>query len=187
MWFIRKRPAAGRYLLPAFGIMALLLSSCGFQPLYKSGGSSDEATLATVEVVQIKDRVGQQLRNLLTEGFSPRGRSARTDYRLTVTLTESKAGLAIKKDETATRANLTIHAEFILVALQNPRLGTFAGRALSTNSYNILTSDFATLSAERNARNRALRTLAEEIRLRVASALRNPRAFSARSPDRIQP
>ena len=186
MWFIRKRPG-GRYLLPAFGIIALLLSGCGFRPLYKSGGGSDEATLATVEVVKIKDRIGQQLRNLLTKGLSPRGRSARTDYRLTVLLTESKVRLAIKKDETATRANLTINAEFKLLALHNPRLGTFAGKALSTNSYNILTSDFATLSAERDARKRALRTLAEEIRLRVASALGNPRAFSAPPVGRVPP
>ena len=186
MWFIRKRPAS-RYLLPALGIVALLLSACGFRPLYKSGGGSDEAVLATVEVVKIKDRVGQQLRNLLMEGLSPRGRSARTDYRLRVILTESKAGLAIKKDETATRANLTIRANFKLLALQNPHLGTFAGTALSTNSYNILTSDFATLSAERDARNRALRTLAEEIRLRVASAIRNPRTFSAAPSNGSQP
>ena len=185
MWFIRNRPT-GLLLLPALGVMALLLSSCGFRPLYKSGGGGDEATLATVEVALIKDRIGQQLRNLLTAGLSPRGRSGQTNYRLTVTLTESKVTLAIRKDETATRANLTIKAAFKLLALQNPGLGTFSGSALSTNGYNILTSDFATLSAERNARNRALRTLAEEIRLRVASALSNPRSFSPPTPDRTQ-
>lgn len=177
MWFILKR-RAGFYLLSALGVAALLVNGCGFQPLYKRGGSSDEAILATVEVARIKDRIGQQLKILLDAGFSPRGRSTRTDYRLTVALTESKTGLAIKKDETATRANLTLRADFKLLALRNPRLGTFAGKALSTNGYNILLSDFATLSAERDARNRALRTLAEEIRLRVAAALRNPRAFS---------
>ncbi|MDA0651679.1 MAG: LPS assembly lipoprotein LptE [Proteobacteria bacterium] len=182
MWFIRKRPA-GRDLLPALGVIALLLSGCGFRPLYQSGGGSDEAALATIEVVGIKDRLGQQLRNLLTERLSPRGRSARTDYRLTVTLNEARQGLAIRKDETATRANLTINADFKLVALANPRLGTFAGKAHSTISYNILTSDFATLSAEKDARNRASRALAEEIRLRVASALRNPRAFSGPPAD----
>jgi LPS-assembly lipoprotein len=185
MWFIVKR-RAGRYLPPALGIMAMILSSCGFRPLYQSGGGGDEAALATIEVVRIKDRIGQQLRVLLSEGLAPRGRSARTDYRLTVTVTERKAGLAIKKDETATRANLTIYADFNLRALHSPRLGAFSGTALSTISYNILTSDFATLSAERNARNRALRTLAEEIRLRVASALRNPKAFSAPPIDRSQ-
>ena len=178
MWFMRKRPT-GRYLLPALGIMALILASCGFRPLYQSGGGSDGAALATVEVARIKDRSGQRLRNLLTEGLSPQGRSVRTDYRLTVSLTESRVSLAIRKDAMATRANLTIKAVFKLAALHNRNLGTFEGSALSTSSYNILTSAFATLSAERDARNRSLRAIAEEIRLRVASALRNPRHFSA--------
>jgi len=173
-----KRPT-GRNLLPALGIMALILASCGFRPLYQSGRGSDGAALATVEVARIKDRSGQQLRMMLTEGLSPQGRSARTDYMLTVSLTESKVSLAIRKDATATRASLTIRAVFKLAALHNRNLGTFKGSALSTSSYNILTSAFATLSAERDARNRSLRTLAEEIRLRVASALRNPRSFSA--------
>ena len=174
-------------MLPALGILVLLSSSCGFRPLYKSSGVSGEAALATVEVAIIKDRIGQQLRNLLTRNLSPRGRSARTDYRLTVSLTESKRKLAIRKDETATRANLTIKAEFKLLALHQPGLGTYRGNALSTNSYNILISDFATLSAERDARTRALRNLAEAIRLRVASAILNPKAFSAPAIDRAQP
>ena len=123
--------------------------------------------------------MGQQLRNMLAERLSPRGRNERTDYRLTVTLTERKQSLAIKVDETATRANLTISANFKLVALRNSQLGSFNGKAFSTNSYNILESDFATLSAESDARNRALRTLAEEIRIRVAAALRNPKTFTS--------
>jgi LPS-assembly lipoprotein len=186
MWFIHRR-RAGLCVLPVLGVLALALNGCGFRPLYQSGGGSDETALATVEVARIKDRMGQQLRTLLSAKLAPQGRSPRTDYKLVVTLTESKAKLAIRKDDTATRANLTIRAKFSLQALHNPRLGTFEGSALSTNSYNILTSDFATLSAERDARNRALRTLAEEIRLRVASALRNQRAFTAPPTIRSQP
>ena len=180
MWSI---PKCLDYLnvLAALAVITLM-SGCGFQPLYKSGGSDGEAVLATIDVVTIRDRIGQQLKNMLNAALAPRGRSTVTDYRLTVTLIESKSRLAILKDETATRANLTIRAAFKLDALKNPRLKPFVGRALSTNSYNILTSDFATLSAERNARTKALRTLSEEIRLRVAAAIRNPKAFSGPAP-----
>ena len=176
MWFTHRRTNK-TVTIPVIGVIALLLASCGFRPLYKSGGG--EAALSSVQIDVIKDRMGQQLRSMLIDRFSPRGKAPRADYRLSVALTESKAGLAIKKDETATRANLTIAAKFKLVAIRNSQLGSFTGEAFSTNSYNILTSDFATLSAERDARDRALRSLAEEIRLRVASALKNPRAFSA--------
>ena len=177
MWCTARR-RTGTWLARLLGVAVLLTGGCGFHPLYKSGGGGDEAVLATVEVARIRDRVGQQLRNLLMENFAPRGPAGRTDYRLTVTLTESKSSLAIRKDETATRANLTITANFKLLALKDPRLGTFSGQSLSTNSYNILTSDFATLSAERDARYRALRTLAQEIRLRVAAAIANPGYFA---------
>lgn len=177
MWCILRRPAH-RYLISALGGLAILMSGCGFRPLYKTGGGSDAAVLATVEVARIKDRIGQQLRNQLMAGLAPRGPAARLAYRLTVTLTESKVTLAIKKDETATRANLTINAQFTLVALNNPQFKDFRGSALSTNSYNILTSDFATLSSKNDARNRALRTLAEEIRLRVAAALNSQNSSS---------
>lgn len=185
MWFLRKHRNS-LSLLPAIAVIALL-SGCGFQPLYKSGGTGDQAALATIDVVTIKDRIGQQLRNMLNAALAPRGRASVTDYRLTVTLTESKSRLAILKDETATRANLTIRAKFKLDALKNPKLRPFLGRALSTNSYNILTSDFATLSAERDARNRALRTLSEEIRLRVAAAIGNPKTFPNVSPAAVTP
>lgn len=165
--------------MPALAVLALVLGSCGFRPLHQKGGGGDEAVLATVKVERIKDRIGQQMRNLLMQKLAPRGPAGRTDYRLTVVLKEAKTELAIQKDETATRANLTIHADFSLHALRDPNRGTFSGSAISTNSYNILTSDFATLSAENDARNRALRTLAEEIRLRVAAAMRSPNSFAA--------
>ena len=173
MWFI-----VNRHLRVAVCFTAILSGGCGFRPLYKAGGGSDPTALASVEIAKIQDREGQHLRNLLMAGLSPRGPAARADYRLKVTLTENKTELAIRKDETATRANLTIYARFELVALRDPSLGAFRGNALSTNSYNILTSDFATLSAENDARKRALRTLAEEIRLRIAAAIGNPQAFS---------
>ena len=43
-----------------------------------------------------------------------------------------------------------------------------SGNVNSTSSFNILTSDFATLSAESDARARSLREISDEIRTRVA-------------------
>ena len=169
------------------GLIPILLNGCGFSPLYKSGGNGDLTTLSTIEIAKIKDRAGQQLRNLLLARFAPRGKAARTDYRLTVTLKEAIAELAIRKDETATRANLVVTANFRLIALRDPSFKSFSGQSISTNSYNILASDFATLSAENDARKRALRSLAEQIRLRVAAALKNRKAISYAGPGAIRP
>ena len=45
----------------------------------------------------------------------------------------------------------------------------FSGQSNSVNSYNIVDSQFATFISERDARERALRELSEDIRLRLAT------------------
>jgi LPS-assembly lipoprotein len=155
--------------------LALVITGCGFQPLYSERGPGNAAALALIEVDPIKDRVGQKFRALLQEKLSPKGPPYRPGYVLVVTLAESRRGLAIRKDESATRANLVLSATFSLrptgVGFYNVAALPFSGSVTSTNSYNVLQSEFATQSAETDARDRALRILAEEIRLRIAMAL----------------
>jgi LPS-assembly lipoprotein len=172
-----------RRLTVAAPVMAtLLLGACGFQPVYSVQRNANAAALATIAIAPIEDRMGQQLRTLLRAGLSPKGPADRALYRLTVKLTETKAELALRKDESATRANLTLSAAFVLERLPPYPPGIANGSAISINSYNVLESDYATLSAENDARARALRTLAEEIRLRVATAINNPTVFRIPRP-----
>ncbi len=161
-------------------ILAAVLAAvagCGFRPLHGASGGGARDQLATVRITQIPDRVGQKLHNLLLDRLTPTGPPATPHYVLSVSLREARQTLAIRKDETATRANLTLTAGFTLRRLDRDE--TYVGTAMSTNSYNILESEFATLSAEIDARDRALRVLAEEIRTRVATALINPVFFTS--------
>lgn len=176
------RPACVRLASAGLLCAGLILTACGFQPVYSEQRNASAGELANIEIARIGDRKGQVLRNLLRARLSPKGPADRALYRLTVKLTESKAELALRKDESATRANLTLNAVFILERLPPYPPGTATGNAISTNSYNVLDSDYATLSAEKDARNRALRTLAEEIRLRVATAINNPTVFQIPRP-----
>lgn len=176
------RPTCGRLASAALLCTGLMLTACGFQPVYSEQRNASAAALASIEISQIGDRRGQVLRTLLRTRLSPKGPTGRALYRLTVKLTESKAELALRKDESATRANLTLTAAFVLERLPPYPPGIARGNSISTNSYNVLDSDYATLSAENDARNRALRTLAEEIRLRVATAINNPAMFQIPLP-----
>jgi LPS-assembly lipoprotein len=167
-----------RTILAAGGVCAaLLLGSCGFRPLYGEGSAGSAENLASIRVEPIQDRTGQKLYTLLQERLTPRGVPARPDYTLEVRLQEGVQDLAIRKDESATRSNLVISASYSLRSNdpQNPR--SLEGQATSSNSFDRVTSEFATLSAQENARDRALRTLADEIRTRIAAALENPQAF----------
>ncbi|MGY9105229.1 MAG: hypothetical protein ACKVG0_01520, partial [Alphaproteobacteria bacterium] len=87
-------------------------------------------------------------------------------YTLAVTVQATKTELGIKINDEATRAKLSLTASFILVE-KKTKAELFQGRSRSVNSYNIVNSDFATLSAENNAKDRAARELSDDIKIRL--------------------
>ena len=153
----------------------LFVTGCGFQPLYgpQQIGADGVSPLQQIAVSPIPERVGQLLRIELTKNLNPKGPPATPVYRLGVTVRESKQNLAVRKDATATRANLIIVATYTLSDAQS-RQTLLKGSVRSINSYNILDADFATLSAEADARRRAARDLATEIQSRVGLFLARP-------------
>lgn len=141
----------------------LVLGACGFEPLYgeKERGIETEALLSQITVPPIADRLGQLVRTELTNRLNPRPAPAPV-YSVSVTLTESSQGLAVRRDASATRANLIINASFALSAISGGE-PLVSGEIRSINGYDILTSDFATLAAEKDARRRGARDVADAI------------------------
>lgn len=151
-------------------VLLLGLSGCGFQPLYgpaETGQSSTTDDLAAVRVVPLKDRIGQQFHNLMIDRLNPKGQSSRPDYALYVKLTKTINKVAIRKDETASRANLILRASFILRD-QETTEALLRGDLRSINSYNILDSQFPTYVSEADATERGLRELSDDLRVRLA-------------------
>ncbi|MHA1565988.1 MAG: LPS assembly lipoprotein LptE [Alphaproteobacteria bacterium] len=145
----------------------LVLQACGFQPLYGDRpGATAVENLAAINIALIRDRTGQLLRNELLDRMNPRALNVAPQYSLTVDLSESKQNLAVRRDDTATLANLILSANYILTASTGDELLT--GTVQSFNSYNISSSDFATIAAETDARARAARDLAEGITIRIS-------------------
>ena len=144
-----------------------LLGACGFRPLYGdrlTGGAPTE--LALIKVETIPDRIGQQLHNHLLTALNPRGRPRKPRYILKAQIKESTSSLAVRKSSFATRANLTVKANYNL----SPPAGReplFSATSSITVSYNILDSEYATLIAEKDARARAIREVSEDIRIRL--------------------
>ncbi len=147
------------------------LTGCGFQPLHSRSGGASAAGLAEIRITPIADRIGQQLHNLLLDKLTPMGPAPAPRYVLHVRLSESLQNLAVRKDDVATRANLVMRANFTL-ARADDGVTLLKNNAISANSYNILREEFATLSAENDARARAVRELSDAIRTRVAIYLR---------------
>ncbi|MDC0987647.1 LPS assembly lipoprotein LptE [Alphaproteobacteria bacterium] len=152
-----------------FGSTLWLLAGCGFEPLYGAKGQSVrvDAALNEISIKPIKGRSGQQLYNHLLDQLNPRGVPAHPRYVLVVTASVNKISLGIKRDETATRAKLSLSSNFKLHGSSNNAV-VFYGYSQSTNSYNIVDSEFTTLSAEKDAIDRAARVVSENIKIRLA-------------------
>ncbi|MGY8956491.1 MAG: LPS assembly lipoprotein LptE [Alphaproteobacteria bacterium] len=158
----------------------LTLAACGFEPLYgdRTDAAATEDILAFVSVPPIANRTGQMVRIELTNRLTPTRPSPPSRYTLNVKLTQSKVSLAVKNDASATRANLTITASFELLLNSDSTVLT-KGFVRSVNGYDILLSDFATLSAEADARRRGAKDISDGIVDRLAIYMaRNAQALS---------
>jgi len=145
---------------------ALLSAACGFKPLYGTDGAP-AAELAAIVVDPIPDRLGQQLRTHLEILLDPRGAGAPERYRLNIRLDVESDDVAIRRDETATRRDLSMAATYVLTDLSDGSVAT-RGRATTVNSYNVVASDVATRAGERDSLEAGVRRLAEDIKLRLA-------------------
>lgn len=156
-------------ILPLIAIVAavLSLSACGYRPLYGDPGRVTAAGMETVKIGLIEDRTGQFLRNLLLDQVNPNGEPIDPEYKLTVSLNESRRDLGLRKDETATRANLIITASYQLTKNGHEK-PVMSASSRSTNGFNIVNSEFATRASQADARKRAARELSDKIALRLA-------------------
>ncbi|MEK9755286.1 MAG: LPS assembly lipoprotein LptE [Rhodospirillaceae bacterium] len=142
-----------------------LLAGCGFRPLYgEQQGGSIAAQLLSIEIEAGRNREGQMFRNELVRLLYGGGRPSRAVYRLKMELSEGKSSLAVRKSAYATRGNLKMSVNFELYEVSTGKV-TFSSTSSSTVSYNVLDAEFSALLAEKNARERALRMLGEEVRV----------------------
>jgi LPS-assembly lipoprotein len=160
------------YLLVAAPAMA---SGCGLRPLYgtRAEGPSVQNDLADISLRRVRarepryDRLGQILHNNLLDRINPAGRPRDPRYRLVVSLNVAREQTGIQITEQATRARLLVYANFTLSDIRTGKTLT-AGSDRSINSFNILDSQYAALSAERDAEKRAVREIADSIHARLA-------------------
>lgn len=146
----------------------LLLGGCGFQPLYgeRTGGEQVRQAFGGIAVVPIDDRVGQLVHNQLIDSLTPRGVPQAPVYELTVTLEQTKEGVAFQRDEQATRFNVALEATFVLREIATGAVVT-SGQTRSVAAFNIVRSEFANITAEADALRRAARQVADSIALRL--------------------
>jgi LPS-assembly lipoprotein len=167
--------------LPGLAFVALLaLSACGWQPLYGKVNTADGAVggnaapkLASVHILPIADRTGQNLYNELRDRINPAGSPADPQFDLVIHLQERTEQLLILQDQTASRTNLTLNASFQLYQRGNAT-PVLQGTSRTTTSYDLLNDEFATIQSTNEARRRGASSLADDIATQLAVFLAQP-------------
>jgi len=151
---------------------ALPLSACGLQPMYAGGGSGRVAQgLAAVEVGPIEGRAGWLVRNALTDRLTQSGAAQAPRYRLDVLLDDDLEGLGLLGDDTIGRERRTLRARYQLVDLASEEI-LLDATAGSDAGIDVVSSEYATISAEQTALENLAKDVADRIVARLALTLR---------------
>jgi len=161
-----------RPLLAALAVTAAIsLAGCGIQPLYgtTAGGSRLAAAMAGVDVTPIPGRVGQRVRNeLIFENTGGSGQTG-TTYKLDIVIKESLTNELVKISGDAKSQVYELDATFKLIS--NDGRVVLEGKATSRAPYERFETIFSNVRARYDAENRAARTVAESIKVRIAAYL----------------
>jgi len=122
--------------------------------------------LATVTVESIPDRAGQVLRAYLQDQLNPTGAEHANRHRLAVSIQEPRRDLGLSRSDVTQRVGYAVVANFRLL---DPRGEVvFSGNAISSTNFEVTSSQYATLAARDDARDRLLRLIAQDIRNQLA-------------------
>ncbi|WP_420479092.1 LPS assembly lipoprotein LptE [Brevundimonas sp. FT23028] len=149
--------------------LSVLLSGCGFTPLYGDAGAG--GSLSRIAVTTQDDRLGYRVREQLEDALGRDG-SRPPLWRLETTIEQSRRPLGRRIDDTATRYELTVRGSWTLT----PSTGgdPVTGVETVTTTYAAADQPYAAIAAQQDGEERAAAELARLIRLDLLRVLSNP-------------
>jgi LPS-assembly lipoprotein len=178
-----NRSATATFLLRRGGVVAvvglsMIMAGCesgsGFRPLYAAGPTGTSLTLdrlSQVEISSIPSRIGQRIRNeLIFQATGGGGVTSNPAYRLDIAIRESVTSSMVSRTGDTAAQIYNLDANFKLIRLSDKKVvldGTAYGRA----AFERYTSIYANVRAKDDAENRAARTVATDLKGRLAGFL----------------
>ncbi|MDF1727393.1 MAG: LPS assembly lipoprotein LptE [Sulfitobacter sp.] len=146
-----------------FALLApLALAACGFSPLYAPGGTG-----ARLQGRVLVDEPGDENSYLLTRELEERlGRGDTPVYGLTLAVLTSERQLAVNREGYIERFNLVGRADYSLRDLTSGAIVT-SGFVENFTGYSATGTTVVTLAGERDARERLMNILADQITARL--------------------
>ena len=165
----------------AVSALILLISACGFEPLYveKTGGddlwyyNNEYDTDIVQEMAQIRisgvtDRIGQLIRNELIDTFNPHGPVKNAKYFLKIEPVDKETTeQALRDDITATREKVKYTVKYELWSEKKGHL--VSGKSWVYLSYDLLENPYSTTMDKKKIEKDGAKIIANDISLRVAS------------------
>ena len=155
-----------------------LAAACGFQPMYAP--LDGRAAIGPVHVDSIPGRAGHVLKTELDRILAAEASAGGEPMRLGISLRESIDRLGIRIDESASRAELRLVANYIL---DPPQGRTMRGSVDAIVTFDIPTAAFGEIAAQDDARERAAETLAQRLRAELAMRVAQARAAERRQAE----
>jgi len=147
-------------------LFIIFIAACGFRPMYSSSGftsSNGALQKAGIEIANIPNEKGQYLRNALIDRLYTNGRPNNARYRLEFsTLNENVTNIGIRKDASATRAEIEITTEMHIVETMSGKI-LLKRKFKAIGSYNLLDNYFATMISKRDITDNLLEEIANDI------------------------
>jgi LPS-assembly lipoprotein len=160
----------------------LLLGGCTVRPLYMAEPTSPDgastgmaATLSSISVKPVSNRVAQEVRNQLVFLFN-RGGAEATNPAYYLALNVSKGVQATATTQISDIANiptadtLTLTGDYTLFDARTNK-PVLKGRRAVMSSFDVPQQEYAAIRAEANAQSRAARELARFLQLAIAQDL----------------
>lgn len=157
-------PRGRRLLLALAG--TVLLSGCGFTPMYGETGVS--GGLSRIAVSTPDDRLGYRLREQLEDAFGRDGSQAPL-YRLSTEVEHRRRPLGRRIDDTASRYEMTVRAAWSLTPVSGGE--AIKGVQTTTVTYAAADQPYAAIAAQQDGEDRAAADLARLIRLDMMRVL----------------
>jgi LPS-assembly lipoprotein len=159
-------------LLSTVAVLSVLqaLTGCSsYRPLYGAGAGEHAvaAALAGISVREQKTRAGQLVRNELLSIMRGTGGA---NFQLDMRPEEKTRKISDISGQKLERFRYHLKVDYVLLDASGNKVVT-EGKAFSTVSYDTVEQPVSDLQAAENARMRATREVAEDIRLRLAAFL----------------
>ena len=136
-------------------------SSCGYEPIYSKNINTNKELLS-ISIKNIKNRPGQILRKTLLNQLNPERERVIIKYRLIIKISESRTDLGYRRDMSATRADLKVTADYLLTEIKSGEI-ILEQETKSISSFDVVESVYATLIAEKDAREKNLQVISDDI------------------------